>query len=244
LGTAAAGVSVAAVAAVTVPAVLPDHARPIEAQVASAPQQDRLLPQEAYDYPAAATRELLYVNAAEHFDPDRRHLGGGANGSFGGAGGPVTVGTKLDWSIPGESRLGMVEVSISTAGGLDETDIIDGGPCSAPECGEQLIPGTDQVVFVLGADPHTHRRFAVYTVRPDGTAASVAVHDLFGNNSDTPVSDVGISLEQAFAFVTDPDLEVVPSDIAELAMVGPDGHLTVPEATSETPLERESAEAP
>ncbi len=242
VGTAAAGVTVAAaVAAVAVPAVLPDHARPIEAQVASAPEPERLLPPEAYDFPAAATREVLFATAVEHFDPDRRHLGGGAGAVLGGSGGSVMAGTKLDWTNPGEPGLGMVEVSISTAGAVDETNIIDGGPCFAPECVKQMIPGTDQAAFVLG--PVMDRQFAVYAVRPDGTVASVAVHDLFGNNSDIPVSEVGITLEQAFAFVTDPDLHVVPTDVAEIRAYGGDWHPTE-EATSATPLEGEPAATP
>lgn len=168
------------------------------------------------------TRQLLLDTAVEHFDPDRQHLPNqSTNGQSGGY--PVSrAGTKLDWTNPGEQGLGMVQVAVTGPdyGASDEYAVADfasrfGCDIEADTCSEQTIPGTDQTVVV--AEPHAADETLLLGVvyeRADGSFVGVAVHDLFGNNSQVAVSDVDIDLEQAIAFVTDPDLKL---DLAEAA---------------------------
>ena len=89
-------------------------------------------------------------------------------------------------------------------------------PLLPPSCGSIVqVPGTDETVLVAPPNPETNLLFAVSYERADGSMVGVAVSDLFGNNSLVPVSEMDITLEQAIAFVTDPDLAVDPDELAE-----------------------------
>ncbi|WP_157987586.1 hypothetical protein [Jiangella endophytica] len=188
------------------------------------------------------TRQLLLATAVEHLDPAHEHLVDEATGFTGGGGdGAVKVGTKLGWTNTGEEGEAMVRVGVTTAGYTEaeehavENFVVDFG-CDLPEnCTEQTLPG-GETVLVAPANPELNLLFAVSYERPDGSMVGVAVYDLFGNNSLTPVSEVDVTLEQAFAFVTDPDLQVVPDEVDDELDHGP---LTLEqgEGTTEVPIE-------
>jgi hypothetical protein len=84
-------------------------------------------------------------------------------------------------------------------------------------CREEPVPGTDEEVLVVEDDPEYGWSLAVLYERPDGSMAGLAVDALFGNNSLVPVASVGITLEQAIAFVTDPELRIDDVELAEAA---------------------------
>ncbi|TDD65691.1 hypothetical protein E1262_24380 [Jiangella aurantiaca] len=188
------------------------------------------------------TRQLLRETAAEHFDPAGDHLNNDANSLHGGGfENAVNVGTKLGWTVPGEDGEGLVQVGVTAPGYVDageyavENFIVDFG-CDLPEhCTEQTVPGTGETVLVAPPNPDMHLQFAVSYERADGSMVGVAVYDLFGNNSLAPVSEVEITLEQAFAFVTDADLRVDPDEAAG----GYDAFLG-PEATAECAVSGET----
>lgn len=200
---------------------------PVEAPTADETQDalqvpDELMPEEPYTHPK--TRELLYAVALEHFDPEGDNLG------FESRGGGVrtdhiaealSITNKLDWTNPDESGMGLVEVGVSTPG-VDAAEMaMDFGCIDFPaDCPEQQIPGTEESAYVVDREGDSPFEFAVIHERPDGSFTGVAVHSLFGNNSEEPVSDVGIELEQAFAFVTDDRLQVHPD---ERELDAPDG---------------------
>ena len=167
----------------------------------------------------ASTRQCLLEIAAKHFDPDGVHLpeksenagtGGGEHGWL--------VSSKLDWRVPGESGLGMVQVAVSTPGYADgesaEFDLAWRIGCEdIADCTYQTVPGTGEQVLVAEADPERNLLLGVMYERPDGSFTGVGVYDLFGNNSLEPVSNVDITLEQAIAFVTDPALQVLQPEV-------------------------------
>jgi hypothetical protein len=174
------------------------------------------------DIPFPVTRQLLVDAAAVHLDPAGTHLdtestnaqtGGSANGS-------VRAGTRLGWTIPGESGLGMVALAVTTPGYMssDEYALEDfalGVGCEIGEtCTEQEVPGTTGTVWVAGPDPATGRVLSVVYERPDGSLVGIGANDLFGNNSTESVSELAIDLDGAIAFVTDPSLHVDPDEAA------------------------------
>lgn len=174
------------------------------------------------DFPK--TRRLLLDTALEHLDPQGRHLpaestnlgtsGGGEEREF-------RVSTKLGWTIPDEDGEGMVFVAVTTPeftgdGPLGGDATFEGmtGCADASACTERRIPGSPGRAWVAEADPERDFELGVIYERPDGVLVGIGVYSLFGNNSLTPVSETGIDLEDAFAFVTDPDLHVDPHDAA------------------------------
>lgn len=176
------------------------------------------------EFPFPATRQLLLDTAAEHFDPERVHLPQESTNvqSAGGLGGAVRVGSKLDWQVPGESGLGLVKVAVTTPGFASSaeyarTEIAHEVGCDleSSSCVERSVPGVEGKVWVAEADPATHLQFGVVHERADGSTVSVGVYRLFGNNSVEPVSSVGITVDEAIAFVTDADLEVDTSELAD-----------------------------
>jgi hypothetical protein len=167
----------------------------------------------------SSTRKCLLEIAAKHFDPERAHLPE-ASENFGGGGDESgwLVSTKLDWQVPGESGLGMLQVVVTTPGFAEgeyaEYDVAWRIGCEdIEECSYQTVASTGDEVLVAEADAERNLVFGVMYQRPDGSFTGVGVYDLFGNNSLEPVSSVDITLEQAIAFVTDPALRLDESEI-------------------------------
>ncbi len=117
----------------------------------------------------------------------------------------------------------MVQVAVTTPGFADDEHALANMPgmmiCgSSPDaCRSEPVPGTEDEVIVVEADPDYGWELAVAYERSDGSMVSVAVDTLFGNNSRVPVSNIGITLEEAIAFVTDPALKVDEVEAEERA---------------------------
>lgn len=190
--------------------------------------------------PFASTRQLLLDTAVEHLDPERTHLPDSATGfSGGGGGGGMNVGTKLGWTVPGESGQGMIKVAVTTPGYASSEEhartnfaVNLGCETGSSSCTEQAIPGSAETALVAEADPDADRVLSVVYERVDGSLVGIGVYDLFGNNTTQPVSSVDVGLDQAFAFVTDPDLQVdadeVEEGMGELSARGPEGEGELP----------------
>lgn len=190
------------------------------------------------------TRQLLLATAVEHLDPAHEHLPAEVNGFTGGASGGVPdVGTKLGWTNEGEDGEGLVRVAVTgpgytTAGEFSVPDFLVDFGCDLPEnCTEETLPG-GETVLVAPANPEMNLLFAVSYERADGSMVGVAVYDLFGNNSLTPVSEMDVTLEQAMAFVTDEHLQVLPKELDDELdfgpVVPPEGEIASGESTTET----------
>ncbi|GAB3418404.1 hypothetical protein [Flindersiella endophytica] len=171
-------------------------------------------------FPYPATRALLLDAAVRHLDPGREHLPEQSeNVQTGG----YSVGSKLDWAVSGEDGLGMVKVVVTSTEAEKDEHAVDGllqevGCLDETDgknlCEKQTIPGTSEQAWV-GVDRRGQEAaLSVLYQRTDGSYVGIGTFDLFGNNSQTPVSRVDVSLEQALAFVTDPGLKLVPGDKA------------------------------
>jgi hypothetical protein len=175
----------------------------------------------------AVTYDTMADLAAAHFDPDSEHLETSVPVEIDPSG-PTNweVSSRLAWTNPGESGVGLVRV-IVTLPGYAEQEGAYGDVATQIGCdfeGHDVVGCAERVADsgepILVAEPNPDRDllFGVVHEREDGSLAAVAVHDLFGNNSLEPVSSVDITLEQAVDFVTDPKARVDDAEAAtELA---------------------------
>ncbi|RIQ20770.1 hypothetical protein DY240_16755 [Jiangella rhizosphaerae] len=198
----------------------------VPAETATAPPDSEVPSAEPTDVPTSddpfgfpLTRQLLLDTAVEHLDPAHEHLPAEtSNRQGGGNGTAASVGTKLGWTIPGADGEGMVQVAVTEAGYVEGEYAFESfagtfGCVSREVCTEQ--PGPDGTVYVAEADAETGMALGIVYERADGSLVGIAVNALFGNNSVTPVSNVDITVDQAIAFVTDPDLQVAPPEAAD-----------------------------
>lgn len=189
------------------------------------------------DFGFPATRQLLLATAVEHLDPAHEHLPATTSGITGGG---TNVGTKLEWLVEGDDGMGLVQVAVTGPGYADEYEFARqdfavniGCDIDTDRCTEQPIPGTDETALVGAANPEMHLLFSIVYERADGSLVGIAVSDLFGNNSTIPLAEMDVSLDQGFAFVTDPDLQVASDELDDESGVGA---VTLPEGAGETPL--------
>lgn len=156
----------------------------------------------------AAAPDLLDLYRAilvEHLDPAERHLGPGrTNNQVGGSGAEgcpsgqirlTSYGTKLDWRVPGESGLGMIQVEVSDP--WDEAQARLAHDVWKPRAVD--LPGvrSAEVAEYDGG-------VAVVVHRTDGLSVALDANTLFGNNSLTPVSGVDLSVRELVAAAADP----------------------------------------
>lgn len=185
---------------------------------------DQPVPPDLPTLPFPQTRQLLLDAAVEHFDPEHAHLPETSTGFTGGHLQDIAdVGTKLSWTNAGEDGMGMVRVAVTSPGYADsEAYALEGFASDVgceispdaeggPNCTEQEVPGGG-TVWVAEADTDGLAASAVFE-RADGSLVGVGVFDLFGNNSTVPVVDIDVEVDEAIAFVTDPDLNVVADEL-------------------------------
>lgn len=205
------------------------------------PQPDPTSPakEQPIELPFPETRQQLLDAAVEHFDPEHVHLPEQSTGFSGGfSGGIDNVGTKLSWTIPGEDGMGMVRVAVTGPGYVDVDEYAFAGFASdvgcetgageepAQNCTERELPDGGTAWVAEGESDNDLVVGAVHE-RADGSLVGVGVFDLFGNNSTVPVSGVDIDVDDALAFVTDPNLEIVADDAdSSAADIGPEGEGT------------------
>lgn len=162
----------------------------------------------------AATTRNTYDLVRVQLDPERQHLGAYDRSAFtGGSGGSggVEIGQKLSWTVKGQSGEGMLLVAVTrlppgkqavTSG--DDRDGLCAGSFGDASCAPATVDG--HRVFL---DRQSGGGFVVDYVQPDGEIASALVDPLFGNNTDVPLSRMGITLSDVVALLTDPDLDVI-----------------------------------
>jgi hypothetical protein len=201
---------------------------------------------DGYELGFPLTRQLLLDTAVEHLDPAHEHLPAESTGLTGGG---TNVGTKLEWLVDGDDGMGLVQVAVTGPGHADEYEFARqdfavniGCEIGTDRCTEQPIPGTDETALVGAANPDQHLLFSIVYERADGSLVGIAVSDLFGNNSTVPLAEMNVSLEQGFAFVTDPDLEIDPDDpdegVGAVAPWGPEDSGSIPQGESTAPVEQ------
>lgn len=217
----ASGVAVAAVAfAIAVaPGVLPSAGdSPEPAGSTDGQQPDRAEPPKQRKsapggdgYPGYEQRMLLLDVAEDHLDPQGKHLSNARNvqSGSGGVSGWEYIGTKLNWKVPGEPGLGVVQVAIASPG-MNDRDLRSEAGCGGLySCEPRELPD-GSTAWVGQSDDG--RLGAAYR-QPDGESVWVIVDPLFGNNSTTPVSSVDVTVDQLLAFVSDDRLRVIESDM-------------------------------
>lgn len=190
-------------------------------QVTPSPLESPPTLPEVDELPFSATRQLLIDSAIEHFDPARSHMTA-ESGSFSGRGigDKVEVGTKLGWTVPGESGEGMLYVAVTAPGYVAEEHALElfaglGTDLQIAEFSQRELPGTGEQAWV--AENVQTGAFGTLVIgvvyeRGDGSLVGVGAYDMFGNNSLEPVSTIDVDLHRAAAFVTDPDLGIAAAD--------------------------------
>jgi hypothetical protein len=174
------------------------------------------------DFPFSATRQLLLDTAVEHLDPRRSHLPDESSGFHGGGiGDKEEVGTKLSWTVSGESGEGMLYVAVTSPGYLSADEYaLEGfaGLATGLELADftrRELPDTDDQAWVAeGVQTGGFGDLVLGVVyeRADGSLVGVGAYSMFGNNSLEPVSTIDVDLQRAAAFVTDPDLQIASAD--------------------------------
>lgn len=147
--------------------------------------------------------ELLrdYRNVlAEHVDPNGTHLQKKPDNLQSGGG----LGTKLGWSVPGESGLGMLEIFVGDGWGGVVGELCGDGV----ECTQQDVDGIHATVA------RSEGVTSVLVKRADGSNVLLTANLLFGNNSLVPVSGMDISVEDLIRAAGDLRLvEATPEQI-------------------------------
>ncbi|NYI46027.1 hypothetical protein BJ993_003107 [Nocardioides aromaticivorans] len=150
--------------------------------------------------------DLYRTILVERLDPAERHLGPGrtnnqvgASGNDGCRAGQVRLtsyGTKLDWRVPGESGLGMIQVEV-TSGPWQDAQMRYAYDFWAPR--KVNLPGV-RSAGVASYDGGV----AVVVHRTDGLSVAIDANTLFGNNSLTPVSGMDVAVRDLLAAAADP----------------------------------------
>ena len=174
----------------------PDPAAPVPSTTATDPVSPSPSPPPAEPADRRNGKQVLTDWAetlARHLDRQGGHLQTRPDNVQGGGG----LGTKLGWSVPGEHRLGMVEIYVGR-------DAFQGGfwqySCDrySPPCETVTVRGVE--MRVQRADGAT----AVYHEQPDGDRVFLLIDPLFGNNSLVPLDDLDFALRTLAAAVSDP----------------------------------------
>jgi hypothetical protein len=154
------------------------------------------------DIPFKAWRSELFATTRSVLDPSGTHLdyaSGGLTGGYDEQG--VGLGIKLGWSRPGRPGLGLVEVEVSSEGGSDQDQCLGIGGFGCPRTVD--VDGATMRVGEGDAG-----EFVVLHRQSDGERVLVLVNPLFGNNSRTPVADLGVGLRDAYRLVQDDRLDL------------------------------------
>lgn len=144
-----------------------------------------------------AYRDVL----AAHLDPKGAHLERKASNvqSSGSGCGLGALGTKVGWSVPGESGLGMVQVEVSTGDDATQVHMSHAG-WRRLRVDVAGITSAEQVQYAGG--------FAVQVVRDDGLTVAIDANLLFGNNSLEPIGAFPFSVADLVEAAADPGLQL------------------------------------
>ena len=160
-----------------------------------------------------ATRRNAWTLTRAHLDPRHAHLEKFETDAFtgGGGGDAAEIGQKVGWPSPGQSGEAMLLVSI--------TRIAPGGkPVLSGDDAMGLCSGTftDEVACkstTIGGHKVRYAEsggaFVMDLLQTDGEIASIYVDPVFGNNTDIPVENLGITPAEAADLLADPALDVL-----------------------------------
>ncbi|MBM7516263.1 hypothetical protein [Nocardioides nitrophenolicus] len=143
---------------------------------------------------------------AERLDPSGRHLGpAGSGNQVGTSADPAcpdgqdrltSYGTRLDWRVPGERGLGMIQVEVN-GGPADDGQVRLGH--------DDWLPRPVDLPGVASAEVATYDGgVAVVVRRTDGMSVGIDANTLFGNNSRTPVSGIDLTVDELVVAAADP----------------------------------------
>lgn len=162
----------------------------------------RMMRQQMADYReqlplVQAFRDVL----GAHLDPRGEHLDRKASNvqTSGSDCGLSALGTKVGWSTPGSSGLGMVQVEVSTGDDLTQVHLAHAGWRRLP-VDVAGIASAEQVQYDGG--------FAVQVVRDDGLTVAIDADLLFGNNSLEPVGAFPFDKRDLVEAAADPALRL------------------------------------
>jgi len=151
---------------------------------------------DGYDRTLASYRAILVA----HLDPGGEHLGKVDNiqGSDDGCATVYGLGTKLGWSSPGVSGLGMVQVEVNRGWRDSQVHLAHDGWQPAP------VPTGAVRAFAVEYDGG----LAVAVTRPDGMTIALDANSLFGNNSTVPTSGMDFTVDQLLQTAADPGFQL------------------------------------
>jgi hypothetical protein len=156
-----------------------------------------------FSRPPGSNKTLAGYRAilAAHLDPGGQHLGNVENvqRSDDGCATVTGLGTKLGWSTPGVSGLGVVQIEVSRGWRDSQIHLAHDGWRPAA-----TVPAGTERAFVVEYDGG----LAVAVTRPDGITVALDVNSLFGNNSTVPTSGMDFSVDQLLQTVADPGFEL------------------------------------
>ena len=155
---------------------------------------------------------------ARHLDPDGAHISAAEIRmsnvqASGGDQALSSLGTRVGWREPGVTGQGAIEVAVSAGPSYSCED-------TGVTCRADNLAGL-AVTAVIGPDSEDPDVPTYAYERPDGYVVSVAVDDLYGNNSLEGVSQMSISDEALADLLRDPAFDLP-------------GHPAVPEPESLT----------
>jgi len=151
----------------------------------------------AHDKTLASYRAILVA----HLDPGGQHLGNVDNvqGSDDGCTTIYGLGTKLGWSSPGVSGLGVVQIEVNRGWRDSQIHLAHDGWQPAA-----TVPAGAVRAFVLDYDGG----LAVAVTRPDGITVALDVNSLFANNSTVPTSGMNFTVDQLLLTAADPGFQL------------------------------------
>ncbi|QNE21030.1 hypothetical protein F1D05_27870 [Kribbella qitaiheensis] len=154
--------------------------------------------------PDAVFNQNLAAALYAHLDPARRHLDFGSGGFTVDRqlGTILSGGKRIGWRMPGQMGAeGIVALSVQPA--KQRPDPCGSHPDVRVICHSVQLPNGRTAQFGRKGD------FAdVLYQQPDGEWISVHVSTLFGNNTEIPVHDMGITDQQLLALVQDSRLSL------------------------------------
>jgi hypothetical protein len=155
-----------------------------------------------YDDALAGYRAILVA----HLDPGGDHLGKVDNVQGSDRCGTVDgLGTKLGWSSPGVSGLGVVQIEVNRGWRDSQIHLAHDGWRPAA-----TVPAGAVRAFVLEYDGGLAAAggLAVAVTRPDGITIALDANSLFGNNSTVPTSGMDFSVDQLLQTAADPGFQL------------------------------------
>ncbi|MEO5709139.1 MAG: hypothetical protein ABIQ59_04890 [Nocardioidaceae bacterium] len=151
--------------------------------------------------PFGPWRHALFETVRDVLDPGGAHLDYSTDSmqaSYDPTG--VSLGIKLGWTDPGKAGQGMVQIEVARLDGSDEKLCEGAGlTCS------RTVRVQGEVMKVGNGD---NGKFLVLHRQPDGDRVVVLVDPLFGNNSVTPVKDLGVTPTDVYRLVQDDRLDL------------------------------------